>query len=171
MQTTINVEQAFGIAGEIYDLTPYRVDANEVATAVTFGTPAGRKSDGTVGAIDSTYSTFVGVFVRPKEEVSYGTVTGGTANTNGTANPLAPTLTVPAGRTVQIMSMGRVVVAKPTNETWTAGTAVYWAAAVTSGNTVTTPAHFTTTSSGNTLIGKIVKGGASADTLAVVQIG
>lgn len=161
MQTTINVEQAFGIAGEIYDLTPYRVDANEVATAVTFGTPAGRKSDGTVGAMDSTYSTFVGVFVRPKEEVSYGT----------SGNPLAPTLTVPAGRTVQIMSMGRVVVAKPTNETWTAGTAVYWAAAVTSGNTVTTPAHFTTTSSSNTLIGKIVKGGASADTLAVIQIG
>ena len=169
MQTTINVEQAFGIAGEIYDLTPYRVDANEVATAVTFGTPAGRKSDGTVGAMDSTYSTFVGVFVRPKEEVSYGTVTGSTANP--LANPLAPTLTVPAGRTVQIMSMGRVVVAKPTGETWTAGTAVYWAAAVTSGNTVTTPAQFTTTSSGNTLIGKIVKGGASADTLAVVQIG
>lgn len=164
MQTTINVEQAFGIAGEIYDLTPYRVDAREVATAVTFGTPAGLKSDGTVGAMDTTYSTFAGIFVRPKEEVSYGTVAG------GTGNPLAPTLTVPAGRTVQIMSMGRVVVAKPTGETWTAGTAVYWAAAVTH-EQVTTPAHFTTTSSGNTLIGKIVKGGASADTLAVVQIG
>ena len=158
MQTTINVEQAFGIAGEIYDLTPYRVDANEVATAVTFGTPAGRKSDGTVGAMDSTYSTFVGVFVRPKEEVSYGTVTGGTANP--LANPLAPTLTVPAGRTVQIMSMGRVVVAKPTG-VWADGAALY----------VTSAGVFTTSASGNTLIGKIVKGGASADTLAVVQIG
>ena len=160
MQTTINVEQAFGIAGEIYDLTLYRVDANEVATAVTFGTPAGRKSDGTVGAMDSTYSTFVGVFVRPKEEVSYGTVTGGTANTNGTANPLAPTLTVPAGRTVQIMSMGRVVVAKPTG-VWADGAELY----------VTSAGVFTTSASGNTLIGKVIKGGASADTLAVVQIG
>ena len=150
MQTTINVEQAFGIAGEIYDLTPYRVDANEVATAVTFGTPAGRKSDGTVGAMDSTYSTFVGIFVRPKEEVSYGT----------SGNPLAPTLTVPAGRTVQIMSMGRVVVAKPTG-VWADGAALY----------VTSAGVLTTTASGNTLIGKIVKGGASADTLAVVQIG
>lgn len=150
MQTTINVEQAFGIAGEIYDLTPYRVDANEVATAVTFGTPAGRKSDGTVGAMDSTYSTFVGVFVRPKEEVSYGT----------SGNPLAPTLTVPAGRTVQIMSMGRVVVAKPTG-VWADGAALY----------VTSAGVFTTSASGNTLIGKVVKGGASADTLAVVQIG
>ena len=150
MQTTINVEQAFGIAGEIYDLTPYRVDANEVATAVTFGTPAGRKSDGTVGAMDSTYSTFVGVFVRPKEEVSYGT----------SGNPLAPTMTVPAGRTVQIMSMGRVVVAKPTG-VWADGAELY----------VTSAGVFTTSASGNTLIGKIVKGGASADTLAVVQIG
>ena len=150
MQTTINVEQAFGIAGEIYDLTPYRVDANEVATAVTFGTPAGRKSDGTVGAMDSTYSTFVGVFVRPKEEVSYCT----------SGNPLAPTLTVPAGRTVQIMSMGRVVVAKPTGA-WADGAALY----------VTSAGVLTTTSSGNTLIGKVIKGGASADTLAVVQIG
>ena len=150
MQTTINVEQAFGIAGEIYDLTPYRVDANEVATAVTFGTPAGRKSDGTVGAMDSTYSTFAGIFVRPKEEVSYGT----------SGNPLAPTLTVPAGRTVQIMSMGRVVVAKPTGA-WADGAALY----------VTSAGVLTTTSSGNTLIGKVIKGGASADTLAVVQIG
>lgn len=150
MQTTINVEQAFGIAGEIYDLTPYRVDANEVATAVTFGTPAGRKSDGTVGAMDSIYSTFAGIFVRPKEEVSYGT----------SANPLAPTLTVPAGRTVQIMSMGRVVVAKPTG-VWADGAALY----------VTSAGVFTTSASGNTLIGKVIKGGASADTLAIVQIG
>lgn len=150
MQTTINVEQAFGIAGEIYDLTPYRVDANEVATAVTFGTPAGRKSDGTVGAMDSTYSTFAGIFVRPKEEVSYGT----------SGNPLAPTLTVPAGRTVQIMSMGRVVVAKPTGA-WDDGAALY----------VTSAGVLTTTASGNTLIGKVIKGGASADTIAVVQIG
>lgn len=150
MQTTINVEQAFGIAGEIYDLTPYRVDANEVATAVTFGTPAGRKSDGTVGAMDSTYSTFAGIFVRPKEEVSYGT----------SGNPLAPTLTVPAGRTVQIMSMGRVVVAKPTG-VWADGAALY----------VTSAGVFTTSASGNTLIGKVIKGGASADTLAIVQIG
>ena len=155
MQTTINVEQAFGIAGEIYDLTPYRVDANEVATAVTFGTPAGRKSDGTVGAMDgTTYTTFAGIFVRPKEEVSYGTVT------DGTANPLKPTLTVPAGRTVQIMSMGRVVVAKPSG-VWADGAALY----------VTSAGVLTTTASGNTLIGKIIKGGASADTLAVVQIG
>ena len=161
MQTTINVEQAFGIAGEIYDLTPYRVDANEVATAVTFGTPAGRKSDGTVGALDTTYSTFAGIFVRPKEEVSYGT----------SGNPLAPTMTVPAGRTVQIMSMGRVVVDKPSDEAWTAGTAVYWAAAVISENSVTTPAHFTKTSSGNTPVGKVVIGGSATDHLAVIQIG
>lgn len=154
MQTTINVEQAFGIAGEIYDLTPYRVDAREVATTATFGGVAGVSAAGAYGTMNTTYPTFAGIFVRPKEEVSYGTVT------DGTANPLAPTLTVPAGCTVQIMSMGRVVVPKPTG-VWADGAALY----------VTSAGVLTTTASGNTLIGKIIKGGASADTLAVVQIG
>ena len=158
MQTTINVEQAFGIAGEIYDLTPYRVDAREVATTATFGGVAGVSAAGAYGTMGTTYPTFAGIFVRPKEEVSYGTVT--VTGNDGTANPLAPTLTVPAGRTVQIMSMGRVVVAKPTG-VWADGAALY----------ITSAGVFTTDSSGNTLIGKIVKGGASADTLAVVQIG
>ena len=150
MQTTINVEQAFGIAGEIYDLTPYRVDAREVATTATFGGVAGVSTDGKYGTMGTTYPTFAGIFVRPKEEVSYGT----------SGNPLAPTLTVPAGRTVQIMSMGRVVVPKPTG-VWADGAALY----------VTSAGVFTTSASGNTLIGKVIKGGASADTLAVVQIG
>ena len=150
MQTTINVEQAFGIAGEIYDLTPYRVDAREVATTATFGGVAGVSTDGKYGTMGGSYTTFAGIFVRPKEEVSYGT----------SGNPLAPTLTVPAGRTVQIMSMGRVVVAKPTGA-WADGAALY----------VTSAGVLTTTASGNTLIGKVIKGGASADTLAVVQIG
>ena len=151
MQTTINVEQAFGIAGEIYDLTPYRVDARDVATTATFGGVAGVSAAGAYGTMDgTTYTTFAGIFVRPKEEVSYGT----------SGNPLAPTLTVPAGRTVQIMSMGRVVVAKPTG-VWADGAALY----------VTSAGVFTTAASGNTLIGKVIKGGASADTLAVVQIG
>ena len=35
MQTTVNVKQAFGIAGEIYDLTPYRVDSRIVAAPAT----------------------------------------------------------------------------------------------------------------------------------------
>lgn len=152
MQTAINVEQAFGIAGEIYDLTPYRVDAREVATAVTFGTAAGVSSTGAFGAMAaSTYTKFAGIFVRPKEEVSYGTTDNG---------PLAPTMTVPAGRTVQIMSMGRVVIEKP-GEAWVEGDSVY----------VTPAGAFTKTESTNTLVGKVVVGGGTGDPLAVIQLG
>lgn len=155
MQTTINVKQAFGIAGEIYDLTPYRVDAREVATAVAFGGVAGVSAAGAFGAMDAaTYTKFAGIFVRPKEEVSYGTVAG------STANPLAATMTVPAGRTVQVMSMGRVVIAKP-NEAWVEGDGVY----------VTTAGVLTKTATSNTLVGKVIVGGAAGDPLAVIQLG
>lgn len=157
MQTAINVEQAFGIAGEIYDLTPNRVDRREVATAVTFGTAAGVSATGAFGAMaESTYTKFAGIFVRPKEEVSYGTTDNG---------PLAPTMTVPAGRTVQIMSMGRVVIAKP-GEAWVEGDSVY----VTSAG-VFTKASVTSSSVNNTLVGKVVIGGGTSDPLAVIQLG
>lgn len=152
MQTTVNVKQAFGIAGEVYDLTPYRVDARIVAAPATFGKPAGMSTTGTFADMASTtYTKFVGIFVRPKEEVSFGTAAGG---------PLAATLTVPAGRAVQIMSMGRVVVDKP-NEAWKENDAVY----------VTAAGAFTTTAGSNTLIGKVVVGGVAADPLAVIQLG
>lgn len=158
MQTAINVKQAFGIAGEIYDLTPYRVDAREVATAVTFGTAAGVSSTGAFGAMAaSTYTKFAGIFVRPKEEISYGTVKTSPAVE---VNPLGATMTVPAGRTVQIMSMGRVVIAKP-GEAWVEGDSVY----------VTPAGAFTKTASTNTLVGKVVIGGGTGDPLAVIQLG
>lgn len=158
MQTAINVKQAFGIAGEIYDLTPYRVDAREVATAITFGTAAGVSNTGAFGAMAaSTYTKFAGIFVRPKEEISYGTVKTSPAVE---VNPLGATMTVPAGRTVQIMSMGRVVIAKP-GEAWSEGDSVY----------VTSAGAFTKTASGNTLVGKVVIGGGTGDPLAVIQLG
>lgn len=162
MQTTINVKQAFGIAGEIYDLTPYRVDAREVATAVTFGKAAGVSATGAFGAMAaSTYTKFAGIFVRPKEEISYGTVKTSPAVE---VNPLGATMTVPAGRTVQIMSMGRVVIEKP-GEAWVEGDSVY----------VTSAGAFTkataTSSVNNTLVGKVVVGGGTGDPLAVIQLG
>ena len=65
MQTTVNVKQAFGIAGEIYDLTPYRVDSRIVAAPATFGKPAGISATGTYANMASTtYTTFVGIFVK-----------------------------------------------------------------------------------------------------------
>lgn len=111
MQKTINVAQAFGMAGEMYDLTPRRVDAKEVAADVSIGGVAGiNPADGSVGPIGTPYTEFAGIFVRPKEEINYGGST-----------PLAASVKVPAGQTVQVCSMGRVKVTVSSDDTWVAG--------------------------------------------------
>lgn len=148
MQKSINVAQAFGLVGEMYDLTPRRVDAFEVATNVTLGGCAGRSAAGAIGAMDSTtYSTFAGIFVRPHEAVNYGS--GGVA--------LAANLGQPAGATIQVCSMGRVIVNMELTSTTEAGAA---ALTVADGASiyVTAAGALTTTSTNNTLIGKAIVG-------------
>lgn len=172
MQTTINVAQAFGVVGEMYDLTPRRVDAFEASAEVEMGKIAGMKpADGTIGPLGATYSAFKGVFVRPHEMINRGTSSGA----------LAPSLKVPAGTTIQVCSMGRVVMALKVNVTGSVTTASYADAAAagaaakaaaltalkavvvadgsdayadTNGGTY----ELTATSTSNTLIGKFIKG-------------
>lgn len=158
MQTKINVKQAFGLVGEMYDLTPYRVDAKQVAAEATFGHAAGRSSTGTYADMASTtYTTFAGIFVRPKEAVSYG-------GTTGTDKALAATMTQPAGASVQICSMGRVNILYTNGTTAIVeGTKIY----------VTTAGAFTTTATNNTLVGTVVVGapaGASASDSQVIAV-
>lgn len=176
MQTSINIAQAFGLVGEMYDLTPRRVDAVETAASATMGFAAGQSSAGAVANMSGTYSTFLGVFVRPHEQVSYGTADGG---------PLAPTETAPAGTTVQVAKMGRVVVEVEFSATNTVATASYVeatanAAALTSLKAVSAildnasayvdtnggTYKFTPTSTSNTLVGKFVKGASAANAIA-----
>lgn len=151
MQTQINVAQAFGMVGEMYDLTPRRVDAKEVADAVSIGGVAGANpTDGTIGPMnEETYSKFVGIFVRPKEMINYGG-----------SKPLDASLDVPAGCTVQVASMGRIKVAIPAGETWVAETDVY----------VTAAGALTNVSTSNTKIGSIVVGGAAGE-VGAIEIG
>ena len=175
MQTTINVAQAFGLVGSFYDLTPFRVDAYEVAATATIGFAAGQSSTGGVADMSGTYSTFLGVFVRPHEQVNYGTSDGA----------LVASLACPAGTTVQVAKMGRVVVPVEFSATHTVATASYnkateEAAALTAlkavsailvnaaayvdsnGGTYT----FTPTSTSNTLVGKFVKGASAANAIS-----
>lgn len=151
MQTTVNVAQAFGLVGEMYDLTPRRVDAYEVATQVTMGAVAGFSTDGKVGAMGTGYPKFAGVVVRPHEAINYG----------GAAGALAASITQPAGATVQVCSMGRVVVAIPTGATWVDGDTLF----------VTTAGAFANaTATGSVEVGKIIKGGAAGE-VAVIELG
>lgn len=175
MQTKINVAQAFGLVGEIYDLTPFRVDAYEVAATATIGFAAGQSSTGGVADMSGTYSTFLGVFVRPHEQINRGTTDGA----------LVASLACPAGTTVEVAKMGRVVVAVEFSATHTVATASYDkatedAAALTalkavSGILDNAAAYvdsnggtykFTPTSTSNTLVGKFVKGASAATAIS-----
>lgn len=175
MQSTINVAQAFGLVGSIYDLTPYRVDAYEVAATATMGFAAGQSSTGGIADMSGTYSTFLGVFVRPHEQVNYGTSDGA----------LKATLASPAGTTVQVAKMGRVVVEVEFSATHTVATASYSqateeAAALTALKAVNAildnasayvdtnggSYKFTPTSTSNTLVGKFVKGASATDSIS-----
>ena len=156
MQTAINVAQAFGLVGEMYDVTPRRVDAYEVATAFTLGGVAGAKpADGSVGAMDaSTYTKFLGIFVRPKEAINYG------ATVASKHEALAASLAQPAGVTAPIVRMGRVNVIVPSGETWVANSDLY----------VTSAGKLTNVVGSNTKIGSIIVGGAAGE-VACIQIG
>ena len=175
MQKSIRIAQAFGLVGEMYDLTPRRVDAVEAAATATMGFAAGQSSTGGIANMSGTYSTFLGVFVRPHEQVSYGTNDGA----------LQPTISAPAGTTVQVAKMGRVVVEIEFSATHTVATASYNkatedAAALTalkavSGILDNAAAYvdtnggtykFTPTSTSNTLVGKFTKGASAANAIA-----
>lgn len=100
MQTSINVAQAFGLVGEMYDLTPRRVDAFETANDINIGECVCRKSDGSLGAFeDGVFTAFAGICVRAHESINYGAT-----------KALDPSLKIPAGATAQVASMGRIFV-------------------------------------------------------------
>lgn len=161
MQTTVNVAQAFGLVGEMYDTTPRRVDAYEVAgSGAVMGGVAGFDASGKVGKMDATtYTKFAGIFVRPHEMVNYGTA----------GNPLAASIAIAEGVTAQVCSMGRVVVnftltanseANANALTLAAGTKIYVTAAgvlTTDATTGTSPAV------DNTLVGKVIVGIAAGN--------
>lgn len=143
MQTSINVKQALGLVGEVYQLTPWVVDARQMNTTVSFGNPIGVAANGSFGAMDATtYTTFAGIAVRPHEHVSYGT----------SNSPLAATISVPAGEVVSVLSKGRIIINFDNQNTLAVGDKIY----VTAAGTYTTAV--TTSNVANTLVGTVVVG-------------
>lgn len=103
-QSTIALNQGFGVVGEIVFEGPLRA-----APGVVKGTAAnivvGRFF--TIDAADGQYSpggtgALGGILSNPKALQSIGTSAGG---------PLAPTLVVPAGTVCEFVTMGEIVVA------------------------------------------------------------
>jgi len=170
MQTDIKVAQAFGLIGEMYDLTPRRVDAFETATDINMGDVVGRKSDGTLGKASSTYSGFAGFCVRPKEAINYGATSA-----------LDPSLKVPAGVTAQVASMGRIILplyleatvdnkADEATALADAETALKALSDVVDGATAYYKGYVLSTDSSNsTAIGKFVKGADVSESVVITS--
>lgn len=151
MQSVINKFPAVGIPGEFFSGRPRYVYSVDNATAVKLGGAAGKKADGTIGAMDATtYTTYCGVFVSPHQKVQ--------ANLVGAD----PTLTIPARIGVGLTERGEVFILVPEGETsgFAIGAKIY----------VTSAGVYTATASGNTLVGTCVKAGAKGE-VAVVRLG
>lgn len=104
MQSTVALNQGFGVVGEVVFEGPLRAQpgilkgtaANIiVGRAFTIDSADGQFQPGGTGV-------FGGILSDPKALQSVGTLAGG---------PLAPTLTVPAGTVGQFVTMGEIVVA------------------------------------------------------------
>ena len=165
MQEKVYVAQAFGMIGEMYDTTPRRVDGFELATDISIGDPVCRKSDGTLGAYAAgSFTEFVGICVRAKEQVNYGATTA-----------LSPSLVVKAGVTAEVASMGRIIVPLKLTATGTASGAAKTALeALVVGDYAKLyfkDGILTTTSTGATEIGRVVKGAKGTDAYGVTETG
>lgn len=108
-QSTVNINQGFGVVGEIAFDGPTRAQpgVTKAGTATAADIVIGRAF--TIDAADGQFQpggtgVFGGILANPKTYASIGTQAGG---------PLAPTLTLPAGTVGEFVTMGEIIVALP----------------------------------------------------------
>lgn len=106
-QTAVNLDQAFGVPGELAFDGPTRAKPGvvKVGGASAADIVVGRAF--TIDASDGQFEpggdgVFGGVLINPKSHASLGTAAGGA---------LAPTLVLPAGTVGEFLTMGQLVVA------------------------------------------------------------
>lgn len=111
-QSTVNVQQGFGVPGELLTDSPSRAERLTVnsagATPNTFGFAATKSNSTNIalmgGAITNGSTIFAGIMANPKAAALLGT----------TAGTLAPTLNIPDNAQADFVTMGDVVVAVST---------------------------------------------------------
>lgn len=104
-QSTVNIQQGFGVVGELIVDGPQRVDSltldangGTIGYAFTKSATTGVASQGgTIGA----GVVFAGILVNPKVYASFGAVGG---------NPLDPTLFLAGNKQGEFLTMGTIVV-------------------------------------------------------------
>lgn len=107
-QSTVSLEQGFGVAGEVFDNGPFRsqpfIIVSDDAADNVFGRAFTITAEGKAEAGKDGTQVFGGILINPKEHASVGTVAGG---------PLAPTLTLPNNTVGELLSEGSVIVSLP----------------------------------------------------------
>jgi hypothetical protein len=104
MQSTVNVDMAVGIPGEMASCRPrycYAVvaDAAEGVVGVTLGKAAATNASGKYGEMDdATYTNFKGIFVSPHQQVQMKLADG------------KASLVVPKGCEVGVLERGEVYI-------------------------------------------------------------
>ncbi len=111
LQSTVALNQGFGVVGEIQYEGPTRAQpgVTKVGTSTAGGADIVVGRAFTIDAADGQFQpggtgVFGGILANPKGLASIGTSGGG---------PLAPTLTVPAGTVGEFLTMGEVLVSLP----------------------------------------------------------
>lgn len=118
-QSTVSLEQGFGVVGEVFDNGPHRAQPfiiiSDDAADNVFGRAFTVTAEGKAEAGKDGTQVFAGILINPKEESSNGTVAGGT---------LAPTLTIPNNTVGSLLSEGSIIVQLPASAN--IGDAVYF---------------------------------------------
>ena len=105
-QQKVNIEQGFGVAGDIHLHAPFRSEALIVSSggkANVIGFAYTKNASTNVAAVGGSITTgtvFAGLMVNSKAQTTYGTAAG----------TLEPTLNVPNGQVADFCTMGDVVV-------------------------------------------------------------
>lgn len=112
-QSTVNIEQAFGYVGELFDdspriSTPWALNTsdptkNVIGSAFTLNTASPSDSSGSGYAQAGGTGVFVGILMNPKVYASPGS----------SSDPLAPTYTLPNYTIAELLTMGTINIAVP----------------------------------------------------------
>ena len=107
-QSTVNIQQGFGVPGEVILASPNRTESLVIDssgnTPNVYGYAATKSNSTNVASMGGTVASgvvFAGLMIRPKEAQLQGTTAGGT---------LAPTLEIPDNSEAEFCTMGDVVV-------------------------------------------------------------
>lgn len=107
-QSTVSIQQGFGVPGEMFTDSPHTAQTYTIVSASSALNIIGQTcctitSQGVCEAGAGGSLGFAGFLVNPKVEALYGTV----------GQPLAPSMTIPNNNIAELLTMGQIIVQLP----------------------------------------------------------